>query len=361
MDEQTQAVLRTAEAVLSRKQKIETAIEDQVKGLSGLILTVLQTEREFHRQQCNLAIGEAASGTDKARKAMTDARSSLDQASFRLGGFRAQLSEMGGSFVGAYDQLAEEIPRCNAQIAESFKVEWREAAAAWQVALGRRAAFEKLLGYSLTLDEPIPAPVDVGDLVLPSKTLTDLGEAIKRIANLAKVAQLPLVKGNNYDSRRIYILTSNRMESRGLPYHSLVCDASFEPGRLAQQVGFEEARPVQESDFVEGVRVAAAKAAQIDKAAADAASAKSALGNQDENLKRSGRMPDLSYQPTQADLDRDAEKVAQIRARSIGPEDQEHGANHGGVRSSVLDTPLGADKGPEATHSGIPGQTGGAD
>lgn len=309
--------LQAASAVLEKRSKIQSAIDHEVAELSGLIAAQLQTEREFRRLECSKAIGEPAAGLEKARKAAADAKDALQDASFKLGGFRTQLGEMGTDLVRIYDELAAKIPEYNQRIIEAFTTEWEAAVGAFQAALSRRAAIEGLVRQRLNLPDPIPQPTDVGEMGTPHETLAEIGAAIKAIASAKTISERPLKSGTFYNPAGIYRLTSDRMASRGLPKGSFVIDASFEPGRLAQLLEHEEARPVLDRDQVQGISDAATKAAEIDKTARDrelAESERRLRGNDDENLKNSGRVPDLSYHPTQADLDRAAQKRAAIDA-----------------------------------------------
>jgi hypothetical protein len=265
--QQTETVVQAALAVLERKEKIESAIQSEVLALSGLIENRLQADREFRRMECAAAIGEGALALPKAQKAAADARSALDQASLRVGGFRAQLGEQGTVLVEKHADLSAEIPKHHARIAEAFAREWAAVVSAFSLALGRRAAIEQLIGQPLNLPEPVVTPADLGDMAVPSKTLKAVEAAIQRIGAFQDIAQRPLKF--HYDRSGVYKLTSDRMVSRGLPKGMIVVDASFEPGRLAQLIELEEARPVADHDIIPGVAVAAAKAEQIKRDAAD--------------------------------------------------------------------------------------------
>src|ERR1017187_5853449 len=140
MHEQTETVLRVASAILGTKSKLDNAIKTGVSELQGLIVAQLETERTFRRLEAAAAIGEAAVGLEKTKKAAADARAALESASLRLNGFRAALGEMGGDFVGCYDTLAGvALPAHNARVVEAFEAEWQAALGGWCEGLGRRA------------------------------------------------------------------------------------------------------------------------------------------------------------------------------------------------------------------------------
>jgi hypothetical protein len=326
-------VLRAAGAALERKERIEAVIRSGVAELQDLILTRLQAERDFRRLECQAAIGElapAAPALEKAKKAAEGVRAALAEVSMRLGGFRQQLGDMGGSFVRAYDQLEGELPRHNARLAESFASEWQESLSVWQNLLGRRAAVEALVG-PLSLPDPVAAPVDIGEAAAPGQILTRLAAAIKNIASVKAIAERPLQSTIFYDRSATYKIVTDRMADRlGIRKGSLVMDASFDAGRLAQLLELGDARPVLDRDLAEGVTLAASKADEILKAARkkeEADSERRLHASSDENQKRSGRMVGPEYEGytlTPADLARIAEKNAQIAGRSIGASDPEY-------------------------------------
>jgi hypothetical protein len=339
MQTQTETVVQAAQAILERKQKLESVIRDEVAKLGELIAARLQTERAFRRLEAAAAIGEPAPGLEKARKAAADARAALDQASLRLNGFRSALGEQGTELVTNYDAIAAELPRHNAAIVAEFSKQWETAAAAWGAVLGRRAAIETVLGQRLKLAEPKPTTADLGDMAKPAETLGAINAALKVIASMTSIAARQLAHGVYYDRNAIYKLTSDRMSDaspypdwrRGLPKGSLVVDASFESGRLAQLLELEECRLVQDSDIVAGLTAAAAKVSALDKAAREKEredSERQLYQPVSEDEKRSGRLhdPSVYYEPTPSDLARAAEKQAQIDGRSIGPNDQSNGA-----------------------------------
>ncbi|MBZ5620056.1 MAG: hypothetical protein LAQ69_15225 [Acidobacteriia bacterium] len=328
MQKQTEVVVRAAEAVLRREGKIQAAIQDGVLGLADLIAAQLRTEREFRQLEAMAAIGEAAPDLPKAKRAAADAKSALQEASLKLGGLRQQVGHLGAELVQKYDTLADEIPRHIARIVQDFTADWQAAVAVFQVALGRRAAIEGLLGEPLALPDPVTMPADIGDDGTPHKTLAELGAAIKSIASMKTIAERQLSPTTFYDPSKIYKLVSDRWENRGLPRLALVIDASFEPGRLAQIIELEYARPIQERDLVSGVTTAATKAAAIEKAARDKEQADSErmFVPSDENAKRSDRVRDASYSPSRSDLEKAAQKQAQIDGRSISPGDKSLGA-----------------------------------
>jgi len=329
-------VLRAAGAALERKERIEAVIRSGVAELQDLIVIRLQAERDFRRLECQAAIGElapAAPELGKAKKAAEAARAALAEVSLRLGGFRQQLGDMGGSFVGAYDQLEGELPRHNARLAESFASEWQESLSVWQNLLGRRAAVEALVG-PLSLPDPVAAPVDIGEAAAPSQILTRLAAAIKNIASVKAIAERPVQSTIFYDRSATYKIVTERMAERlGICKGSLVMDASFDAGRLAQLLELGDARPVLERDLAEGVMLAASKADEILKAARkkeEADSERRLHSVNDENQKRSGKMVGMEfegYTPSPGELARIAEKNSEIANRSIGPNDRASGAH----------------------------------
>src|ERR1035437_5320614 len=300
MVEQMETVLRTASTVLETKNKFDNAIQQGVTDLSGLIAARLETERTFRRLEAAQCIGEPAAGLEKSRKAAADARAALDQASLKLSGLRTAVGELGGGLVESYSLLSTELPKHFAAIVSAFEAEWGSALTAWNLALGRRQAIEALLDHALDLAEPFPAPEQLAaDITRPSETLAALESNIKSIANLKKIGERQLKPGTYYDPSKIHKIISTRWETRGVPKGSLVCDASFEPGRLSQIIELGEARPILDRDQISGVTAAAAKADQIDEAAREKEQANSEARlyvPTDENVKRSDRVHDPSYQ-----------------------------------------------------------------
>jgi hypothetical protein len=327
--EQIETVLSAAEVILQRKEKIELAINGEVAGLSGLIAERLATEREFRKLECQAAIGGPASGLKEARKSVADAQAALDSATAKLGGYRMQLGEMGTDLVRDYEQLAAELPQYNARIIGAFAEEWAAALASWSQMLGRRAAIEGVLGQSLDLPDPVAVPAELGDLARPHETVTALSAAIKSIARAKSISERPLKSGTFYDPTRIYKLVSDRWESQGLPKGTFVVDASFEPGRLAQILEFEEARPILDRDQIPGVTVAAAKAAEIDKAVREREIRESELRlHAPRTEPQTTRRYDLEKLAERADDSAErALKYSQIAGRSIGPNDRASGAH----------------------------------
>jgi hypothetical protein len=314
MVEQLETVLRTTSTVLETKSKLDNAVQAGVSELQGLIVARLETERTFRRLEAAQCIGEPAAGLEKSRKAAADARAALDQASLKLSGLRTAVGELGSSLVESYDLLATELPRYNATIISEFAEEWGCALMAWNLALGRRHALETLLGQALDLVEPVPATVTLSpDVSRPSETLETLESNIKSIANLKKIGERQLKPGTYYDPSKIYKLVSDRWATRGVPKGSLVCDASFEPGRLSQIIELGEARPILDRDQISGITIAAAKASEIDKAAAERELVNSARlhGGPDNS---STRRPDLeaerNFKPSKADLDKASADIA---------------------------------------------------
>jgi hypothetical protein len=269
MVEQLKTILQTADAVLEKKNKFDNAVQAGVSELQGLIVARLETERTFRRLEAAQCIGEAAPSLPAAKKSAADARVALEQASLKLSGLRTAVGELGGGLVESYSLLSTELPKHFAAIVSAFEAEWGSALTAWNLALGRRQAIEALLDHALDLAEPFPAPEQLAaDITRPSETLAALESNIKAIANLKKIGERPLAAGTYYDPSKIHKIVSARWEIRGVPKGSLVCDATFEPGRLSQIIELGEARPVLARDVEPGVLAAASKAAQIDKAAA---------------------------------------------------------------------------------------------
>ena len=96
---QIETVLRTAETVLEKKNKFDSAITQSVSELQGLIVARLETERTFQRAEAAVAIGEPAADLQKAKTAAAHALAALDQASLKLNGFRTALCESGSPLV----------------------------------------------------------------------------------------------------------------------------------------------------------------------------------------------------------------------------------------------------------------------
>ena len=315
MVEQLETVLQTADAVLEKKNKFDNAIQQGVSELSGLIVARLETERAFRGLEAAASIGEAAGGLEKARKAAADARAALEQASLKLNGLRTALGQQGEALVEAYTTLSGALPAHNARVVEAFEAEWRAALTTWCEVLGRRAAIEGVLGMALDLPEPVPAVVTISaDVSRPSETLAALEFSLKSIANLKKIGERQLKPGTYYDPSKIQKIVSDRWATRGVPKGSLVCDASFEPGRLSQIIELGEARQILERDQISGVTIAAAKANEIDKLARDkeAADSERRLHGGPDNS--SSRRPDLererNYQAPKAELDKSASDIA---------------------------------------------------
>src|ERR1035441_8320303 len=293
MVEQLKTILQTADAVLEKKNKFDNAVQAGVSELQGLIVARLETERAFRGLEAAASIGEAAGGLEKARKAAADARAALEQASLKLNGLRTALGQQGGALVEAYNTLSGALPAHNARVVEAFEAEWQAALTTWCEVLGRRAAIEGVLGMALDLPEPVPAVVTISaDVSRPYETQAALESSIKAIANLKKIGERQLKPGTYYDPSKIQKIVSDRWATRGVPKGSLVCDASFEPGRLSQIIELGEARPILDRDQISGVTAAAAKADQIDKAAREKEQANSEARlyvPTDENVKRRDR------------------------------------------------------------------------
>jgi hypothetical protein len=275
MHEQTEVSIKAAGAVLERKAKLETAIADGVAELQNLILAQLESERTFRRLEAAAAIGEPAPDLPKAKKAAMDARAALDQASLRLNGFRAAVGELGSPLVETYDRMALEVPRHNAHVAAEFAPEWHAALSNWNLALGRRAAIERVIGQSLDLPEPAPAAVQIGDAARPAEVLSALETGIKAIASAKKLSERPLKAGSYRDPLAIFKVTTNYLERRGIAKGTLIIAASLRVGELDQLIELEEVRPILDRDQIPGVTAAALKADQIDKVARDKQLAKS--------------------------------------------------------------------------------------
>src|ERR1035437_6392838 len=110
MHEQIGEILTATDAILSRKSKIESAIQDGVAGLASLIANRIQSERDFRKLECQAAIGESAPGLEKARKAAADSRVALDQASLKLSGLRTAVGELGGGLGERHNLISTELP-----------------------------------------------------------------------------------------------------------------------------------------------------------------------------------------------------------------------------------------------------------
>jgi hypothetical protein len=176
--------------------------------------------------------------------------------------------------------------------------------------------------------------VDIGEAAAPSQILTRLAAAIKNIASVKAIAERPVQSTIFYDRSATYKIVTERMAERlGICKGSLVMDASFDAGRLAQLLELGDARPVLERDLAEGVMLAASKADEILKAARkkeEADSERRLHSVNDENQKRSGKMVGMEfegYTPSPGELARIAEKNSEIANRSIGPNDRASGAH----------------------------------
>lgn len=331
MQDQTAVAVQGAEALLERKGKIEAVISNEVAGLTRLIADQLEAERLFRRLEGQAAIGEPAPGLNQACNAAVAARAALEKASVRLGGLRAQVGDMGTGFARSYDEVAAVLPGYNAGIVAAFAVEWEAASVGWREMLGRRAAIERVLGQPMDLPDALPAAVSLNGLVRPHETLAELAQALKAIGASKAIAERQLKPTTFYDRTKIYRLVSDRWESRGLAKGVFVVDATFEPGRLAQILELEHARPVLDRDLIQGVTDAAAKADAIDKAARAKEFADSEANLHSGPDKQTTRRHDLEQidkdreRTLAADAEKNKQKDAQLAAGShvaLSPADQ---------------------------------------
>jgi hypothetical protein len=315
MHEQIGEILTAADAVLSRKRKIESAIQDGVAGLASLIANRIQSERDFRKLEAAAAIGEPAAGLAAAKKLAGEARAALDQVSLKLNGLRTALGEQGSPLVESYTTLSGALPAHNAGVIEAFEVEWQAASTTWNLLLGRRRAIEAVLGTELGLPEPVPAAVQIdADVSRPAETLAALHAALKVIANMKNISERQLKAGSYRDPNAVFKVITDRWESRGIAKGTLIIAASVEPGRLDQLIELEQVRPILDRDQIPGVLAAASKAAQIDKAAAERElldSERRLHGGPDNS---STRRPDLeaewSHRPSRADLAKASADIA---------------------------------------------------
>jgi hypothetical protein len=325
--QQIETVLRAADAVLLRKSKLDSAIGDGVADLQNLILAQLETERAFRRMEAAAAIGEPAADLPKAKKAAADARTALEQAALKLGGYRQAVGEMGGALVEAYEALGSAIPEQNRRLISAFADEWRTAVELFSPVLARRAAIERLVGETLNLPEPAADPtvgpleakaeeakreytaakarlgsmsnldapteaaekakvvqlrteyetlsrkleekqkqgvaVDLGETTRAHETLAALHAGIRSVASMKAIAERQLKPGSYRDPHAVFKVVTDRLETRGIAKGTLVIAATFEPGRLDQLIELEQARPVLDRDQIPGVTIAALKADQI--------------------------------------------------------------------------------------------------
>ena len=306
-------ILTTADAVLSRKSKFESAIQNEVAGLAELIANRLQSERNYRRAESTAAIGEPSPDLAKLKKAADNGTAALREAGLRLNGFRSQVGEMGEDFVGCYDTLADELPRHNARVVESFAGEWQTASTTWALMLGRRHAIESLLGTELDLNEPVPTTVTLSaDTTRPSEMLLALEKSLKSIAGGKALAERPV--SPSYSAAAVYRMTSDRMTPQGISRGAFVVDATFRSGELARLLEFKEARPVLDRDLAKGVVIAAKKSKEIEgiRAAKEFADSERRLHVNSDNV--STRRLDLegerNFKPSKADLDKTAADIA---------------------------------------------------
>jgi hypothetical protein len=264
------AVIGAADAVLSRKSKIEAAIVAEVGALSALIEDRLTTDAEFRRLECQAAIGEPAAGLEEARKAAADARGAVEQASLRLGGLRDNLGAIGGELVTRYEAVKAEIPAHEAVLIKVFTVQWNAAREQFAATLGHRAALEKLIGRPLPLPEPAAsAPPDLSEAGIPHARRSDLESAIETIGRMKDAAEgrrniytMPGQTLTPYDPNSIYVLTDGRY---GLPVGTKVIDASFDAGTLDRLAAVDAARIFKSIEVVPGVLAADKKNREIEK------------------------------------------------------------------------------------------------
>ena len=330
MREELKTALRTAEAVLERRTRILEAVQGGVEKLSGLIISKVQTNREFRRLESQAAIGEAAPDLEKARKRAADAESALHEDSLKLRGLRMQLAEQGTAFVQSHDELAAQLPFHEAEMVKGFNEEYQAGLAAWQDILGRRAAIERLLGKKLEgLSDPIPAPAatQICDaMAAPHKTLADLAAAIQAIAGKNRLSDRLLEPTGHYDPQAVYVLTSDRSVKLGLPKGCLVTDATFFPGGLLQLIEIQECRPLLDRDQSQAAVAAEKKAAQLLKAETEeqlARSNRELYASNDENLKKSGKVVEPEIDRT-SQIRENAKRSAEIANRSISASDPEY-------------------------------------
>lgn len=324
MHEQTAVAVREAETVLERKEKIETAIRVGVADLSALIVSRVETERTFRHLEAAASIGEPAPGLAAARKAASDAQAALDQASLRLGGLRAALGAQGIPMVQAHAALTSVLPSYENGIIEAFRGEWGEACRQFSVLLGRRTQIEKLIRRELELPAPAGVPAALGPVAVPYVKVSELEKGIERVGGMRtaaegrrKMANYPGMTYPAFDPHAIYRVTTLR-GAVGAPFGALVVEASFDAGTLDLLVAVRDVDLHQAIEHEDGVLAAetASKAITAARAAEHTASSEARLyATNDENLKKSVRLPDEEYHPTQADLDRAAERQRAIDAR----------------------------------------------
>jgi hypothetical protein len=330
MREELKTALRTAEAVLERRTRILEVVQGGVEKLSGLIISKVQTNREFRRLESQAAIGEPAPDLEKARKRAADAESALQEGSLKLRGLRAQLAEQGTAFVRSYDELAAQLPFHEAEMVKGFNEEYQAGLAAWQDILSRRVAIERLIGKNLEgLSDPIPTPAatEVHEaMAVPHKTLADLAAAIQAIAGKGRLADRQLQPTGYYDPQAIYVLIGDRNAKLGLPHGCFVTDASFFPGGLLQLIEIQEARPLLDRDGIRGAADALRKADLLTKLETEAQlerSNRALYGSNDENLKKSGKVVEPEIDRT-SQIRENARRSAEIAGRSIGASDPEY-------------------------------------
>jgi hypothetical protein len=280
--------------------------------LPELIEARLESEREFRRLECLAAIGEAAPGLEKARKASENARAALHETSLRLGGFRRVRGDLGPDLCKAHDSLKLEIPEHVRRMVDNFTSEWHKASAAFAILLGRRAAIEQALGVKMELSEPVAVAIGVdelGDMGQPYEQLERIHAALKVIDRMQSALQAPqnarayTLPGTSlpiYDPNQVYVLTKND-GFMGYQYKAKLVDASLERGRLEALVLGGDVKPVYEmAEF--SVTAAASKVRQIER---DEQEQRERF-EQAEALRRSGlpqpsRRPDLEKLNTPPD------------------------------------------------------------
>jgi hypothetical protein len=186
---------------------------------------------------------------------------------------------------------------------------------AWCEVLGRRAEFERVLGMALDLADPLPAAVTIdADVSRPFEIRAALESSIKSIANLKKIGERPLKAGSYRDPHAVFKVITDRWESRGIARGTLIIAASVEPGRLDQLIELEQVRPVLDRDQISGIVLAAAKASEIDKAAAERELVDSERrlhsGPDNSSTRRLDLESERNFKPSKADLDKASADIA---------------------------------------------------
>jgi hypothetical protein len=239
LQSEMKSALKTADALIARRNKIASVIATEVEKLTGLVQRLMAAKSEDADAEAAQLL-DGAMPEREGRRA-DPVRSEIRRAGDRLNSLRAAIAALVPNLIRTARAVEGEIESHHREIEKKFAREWEDASKAFSLVLGKRAVIEKTLGRPLSLGGPMavdPAPEAVAEIIMPRDILSTLRELVEKGGAMAPSSGIRRIP---FDSEQVYISRKIIVDANGPPLApgTFLVEACLEPGWLDFYVGVQ--------------------------------------------------------------------------------------------------------------------------